>query len=157
MGSLAITDIHCHILPDLDDGPKTLEESLAMARLLTEMGVATVVATPHASAVEATGGWDALHQRVATFRQALQEAGVPLAVVAGAEHRLLPDLVGQVEQGKALTINGTRYLLAEMDFLHYPPFAEQVIFALRLRGIVPVLAHPERQAVLQALHRYPPR
>lgn len=155
--SFPITDLHCHILPALDDGPETIEEALAMARLLTEGGVATVVATPHAKEVEAIGGREALHQRVASFQQALQAAEIPLSVVVGAEHLLLPDLVGHVEQGKAITLNGSRYLLIELDFIHFPLYTEQAIFDLRLRGVVPVLAHPERQAVLQRqphrLHR----
>ncbi|MCS7207682.1 MAG: phosphotransferase [Dehalococcoidia bacterium] len=145
----AVTDLHCHILPALDDGPETLPEALEMARLLAQEGVHTVVATPHAREVEAAGGREALHQRIEAFRQAVAEAGISLTVVMGAEHFFLPDLIGLVEQGKAISLNGSRYLLVEMDFVHYPPFAEQVVFALRLRGITPVLAHPERQAVLQ--------
>ncbi|GBD10442.1 Tyrosine-protein phosphatase YwqE [bacterium HR23] len=144
-----ITDLHCHLLPALDDGPETTEEALAMARRLAEEGVATVLATPHADAVEANGGREALCQRVASFQDAVRREGIPLTVAMGAEQRLLPPLVEGVERGKAITLNGSRYLLAELDFVHLPPFTEQVVFALRLRGLVPVLAHPERQAVLQ--------
>ncbi|MFN3975014.1 MAG: tyrosine-protein phosphatase [Dehalococcoidia bacterium] len=145
----SLTDLHCHLLPNLDDGPETQEEALSMARLLAEGGVATVVATPHAKEVETIGGREALQERVAYFQQALGEAGIPLSVAVGAEHLLLPDLVGMVEQGKAITLNGSRFLLVELDFFHFPLYTEQAIFDLRLRGAVPVLAHPERQALLQ--------
>ncbi|MBI2873268.1 MAG: phosphotransferase [Chloroflexi bacterium] len=142
-------DIHCHILPGLDDGPAETEDSLAMAETAVAIGVKAVVATPHTSDVQLKGGPGALWQHLETFRGTLREKGVPLEVLPGAEHRLLPELPDS-DAERALTLNGSRYLLFELDFYQYPLYTDETLFQLRLRGLTPVIAHPERQTTIQA-------
>ncbi|MBI4201553.1 MAG: protein-tyrosine-phosphatase [Chloroflexi bacterium] len=142
-------DIHCHILPDLDDGPKTLESALEMARIAVADGVQTIIATPHGDHVAARGGWPALEQRVSAFRQAMAENNIPLKVLTGVEYVLTADLLRNTQEGRAVTLNSSRYILVEIDFSQWPLYTEEALFQLQLTGFTPVLAHPERQANIQ--------
>jgi len=143
-------DIHCHILPGIDlDGPGELEESLAMARMAAADGTRVVVATPHGTQVTEQGGKDALARRVEAFNEELRARGIDLRVVAGAEYLLSAELLEEARHGSPMTLAGSRYLLVEIDFIQYPPYTEEALFQLQLAGFTPVLAHPERQAVIQ--------
>ena len=90
-------DIHCHILPGIDDGPDQLEDSLAIAGLAAEDGTRTLVATPHGDKVAGMGGKDALAQRIQAFREEVASRGIGLDVVMGAEHLLSADLLVEVQ------------------------------------------------------------
>jgi protein-tyrosine phosphatase len=136
-------------LPDLDDGPETDEESLAMARQAVQEGISTIVVTPHASFVQKAGGRIGLGDRVRGFQALLDSNHVPLRLAVGAEHMLVPELLTLAREGGLITINGSAYLLVELDFFQYPPYADDALFKLQLKGITPVLAHPERQATIQ--------
>jgi protein-tyrosine phosphatase len=142
-------DVHCHLLPGLDDGPEAMEDAVAMARVAAGDGIAVVLATPHGEAVAAAGGTSDLLRRVAATQAAITQAGIKLDLRAGTEHQLSIGLANELAAGKGATLNGTRYVLVEMDFTHYQPFTEEALFQLRLQGYQPVLAHPERQEVLQ--------
>jgi protein-tyrosine phosphatase len=144
-----LIDLHCHILPGVDDGAETITDSLAMARLAAEDGITTIVATPHRSAWTYQAAPVDVQRLVADVQEACDRAGYALQVVRGGESFVAPDLAEQVKSGLALTINGGRYLLIEWPYDQYPPFVDQMIFDLQLRGIVPVIAHAERYRVVQ--------
>ncbi len=143
-------DVHCHILPGIDDGPLELEEALAMARLAAADGTKVVVATPHGAQVTEAGGRDTLEQRVRAFNQEVQAHAIDLKVVMGAEYMLSMELLEETKRGTAISLNGSRYLLVEIDLLQYPPHTDEALFQLQLHGYTPVLAHPERQAGIQS-------
>ena len=142
-------DVHCHILPDIDDGPQGLEEALSMARIAVDDGTRTVVATPHGTRVMALGGKEALEGRVRSFNDELRANNIDLTVVMGAEYLLSPELLEEARQGALISLNGSRYLLVEIDFLQYHHYTEEALFQLQLEGFTPMLAHPERQADIQ--------
>ena len=142
-------DIHCHILPGIDDGPERLEQALAMARIAFADGIQTVVATPHAARIAALGGREGLEQRVQAFSGELRANAIDLAVAMGVEYLLSMELLEETQRGAAIGLNGSRYLLVEIDFLQYPSYTEEALFQLQLEGFTPVLAHPERQATIQ--------
>ncbi|MSQ22655.1 MAG: phosphotransferase [Dehalococcoidia bacterium] len=146
---MAMYDIHCHILPGIDDGPEKLEESLAMARMAVADGTDTVVATPHAARVVEKGGKVALEQRILAFSQELHSQAIDLRVLMGVEYLLSMELLQEAQKGAAIGLNGSKYLLMEIDFLQYPVYAYDAMFQLQLLGFVPILAHPERQANIQ--------
>ncbi|WP_419663368.1 CapS: tyrosine-protein phosphatase [Desulfosarcina variabilis str. Montpellier] len=138
-------DLHCHLLPRLDDGPTTLAETLAMARCAVADGLHTIVCTPHvpcALAGQATvcafstrikKGLAALHHR-------LEQLGIQLRVVAGGEVPLgMPPALCQ-----RFTINGGRYVLIEPPPMDLPADAHQTVFGLVMAGLIPIIAHPER-------------
>lgn len=143
-------DVHCHILPGIDDGPPELGEAVAMARMAQADGTRAVVATPHAARVAAEGGRDALEHRIQAFHQELEAQAINLKVLMGVEHLLSMELLEEATKAGAITLNGSRYLLVEIDFLQYPPYIDEALFQLQLMGFAPVLAHPERQVNIQA-------
>ena len=108
-----LIDLHCHLLPEVDDGAKDVEMSLAMARMASSEGISTVACTPHImpGAYANTGPSD--RAAVARLRQSISEAGIPVHVVTGADVHIAPDLVVQLRDGLALTLNDSRYLLLE--------------------------------------------
>lgn len=143
-------DIHCHILPGVDgDGPQGLEDALAMARMAVNDGTRVVVATPHGARVAELGGKGALAQRVQAFNDELRVRAIELTVVMGVEYLLSMELLEEARHGAPITLNGSHYLLVEIDHVQYPPYTEEALFQLQLAGFTPVLAHPERQAVIQ--------
>ena len=141
-------DIHTHILPETDDGARDLEESLGMARVAVEDGIASIVATPHAGPGN-TVTKGCITEKVAALQKALDESGIPVKLYAGAEVYIDLDLARMIAEERAFTINGGRYLLLELPFQQYPLYTEQVIFELQIRGINVIIAHPERNTAIQ--------
>jgi len=138
-------DIHSHILPGLDDGSKSMEETLAIVCQLHKAGFKTLIATPHV-----LEGRDFLSPReilAATDQvcKCVAEAGIPVEIWPGAENYIFPDLAKWAGEGKLMTLGNTgRYLLVELPMLEIPQYTEQVFFELQVQGLTPVLAHPER-------------
>lgn len=141
-------DLHTHILPGLDDGAASLEEAVEMARLAVTDGVHTMVATPHNLEWGPEIGKSLVDARVSEVWAALQRAGVGLNLVAGVEAYLTPDLPRQVDGQEAFCLGDTPYILVELPLYQYPAYTEQVVFELQVRGLIPILAHPERNTVL---------
>lgn len=147
---LAIIDIHCHCLPGVDDGPPTLEESVALCVALVEEGVREVVATPHA-----LGRYDnrntpaTIRPAVEQLNAVLAEAGVPLKVLPGADARIDERMASLVESGELLTVaDRGAYLLVELphDAL-VPP--RRLLADLKSIGVRAILTHPERHELLR--------
>lgn len=139
-------DLHCHILPGLDDGAQTLEDSLEIARVATRDGINTIAATPHADLWGDNPDQTDLETRVAELQAALDASGIPINVVPGLENHLSPALT----TGNAVPLNHTTYALVELPFEEFPHYAESALFQLQLQGLTPVIAHPERNAVLRS-------
>lgn len=143
-------DLHAHILPGMDDGPKTWEEALAMARLAAADGITAMVATPQLfpnRTVESSqfNSREKILGTVAELRHRLGEADIALEILSGCEAPLFPDLMKLLKDGQVLTINdGRRYLSLEMPDTAIPPGAEDVCFQLQSQGITPIITHPER-------------
>ena len=135
-----MVDIHCHILPGIDDGPETVEESLEMARAAYHDGITTIVATPHVKddlypACLIREGVDGLNERIATL-------GIPLAILRGADVSALID----PSFLRNYAIEGTDYLLLEFPHTHIPKNAREILFRVLTGGLRPILTHPERNA-----------
>ena len=120
-----------------------------MAQVAAADGTQVVVATPHGVQVAKQGGRTGLVQRIAAFKAELRTREIELEVAVGAEYLLSLGLLEAIERGEAISLNGSRYVLVEIDFLQYPHYAEEAIFKIQLLGLIPVLAHPERQATIQ--------
>jgi protein-tyrosine phosphatase len=139
-----LIDLHCHLLPGVDDGAADLAMSLEMARRACADGITTTVCTPHIlPAVYENKGPD-IRSAVTSLQQALSEAGIPLRLLAGADVHMVPDLVPGLEQGRILTLAGSRYLLLEPPHHVMPPQFADCIFGLQSAGYVAILTHPER-------------
>lgn len=142
-------DVHLHILPGIDDGPQTLEESVALARALVQEGVQTCIATPHYNDVFPQRSAEEIRARVDALQQVLGQQQIPLQVLPGHEVLIKPGLVEDLLRGRAATLNGGRYVLLEFWTNTWLPETEQVVFDLRAAGFIPLLAHPERYQAVQ--------
>lgn len=148
-------DIHCHILPDIDDGASCMEEALEMARLALESGVTDVIATPHfRGEAESLPQLAAFERRCRQLTEALTEAKLPLRIHRGAEILCLPQ-TPQLAQKKLLpTLGKTDYVLVEFFFDETFAVMDQMLEKLAACGYRIVVAHPERYAAVQeAPHR----
>jgi protein-tyrosine phosphatase len=142
-------DLHSHILPALDDGPETLEGSLALARAAVEDGIELIAATPHVRDDYPTSA-DEMERGVASLREALRAAGVGLELRPGGELAL--ERLDELEQGelRRFGLGGSRkYLLVESPYYGWPLDLAARLFRLEANGMTPVLAHPERNAEVQ--------
>jgi protein-tyrosine phosphatase len=140
-------DIHSHILPEVDDGSSSLEESVEMCRCSAEDGVRVMVATPHAhDGVHRTHARSVLEEKIALLNE--RTGGNP-RVELGCELRFTHDLVNQVRGGEtAPSIAGGPYVLVEFPHSLVPPGSDRVLFELITNGFRPVIAHPERNQLL---------
>ncbi|MGD9571391.1 MAG: tyrosine-protein phosphatase [Thermoleophilia bacterium] len=147
-------DLHTHILPGLDDGPATMGEAVEMARVAWEHGTRTVVCTPHMIDHYPTDPAQ-VHEGVHALRAALEDAGIGLAVVPGAEISLdwLPRM-SDADLAMASIGGAGRWLLLEMPFAGWPIGLPEILRDLEIRGYQVILAHPERA---EAVQRQPDR
>jgi protein-tyrosine phosphatase len=137
-------DLHCHILPGLDDGPSTLAGSLHMASALVEDGVSVVACTPHILPGLYTNSGPQIRQAVAELQQRINEKGIGLQLVTGADNHVTPDFVDQLSRGQLLSLADSRYVLVEPPHHVAPPRVKELFFDLLVAGYVPILTHPER-------------
>ncbi|MBC2722196.1 CpsB/CapC family capsule biosynthesis tyrosine phosphatase [Desulfosporosinus sp.] len=138
-------DIHNHILPGLDDGSKSMEETLAIVRQLYKAGFKTLIATPHVLEERDFLSPREILETTEQVRKCVAEAGIPVEILPGSENYIFPDLAKWVRDEKLLTLGNTgKYLLVELPMLEIPQYTEQVFFDLQVQGLTPVLAHPER-------------
>ena len=137
-------DLHSHLLPGIDDGAKDLEMSLAMARIASSDGITTIACTPHILPGVYNNSGPTIRAAVAQLRESVSEAGIPVALVTGADVHIAPDLCAKLREGRALTLKDSRYLLLEPPHHLLPPRLEDLIFGLQTAGYVPILTHPER-------------
>jgi len=144
-------DLHCHILPGIDDGPKTLNESLEMAHIFEQAGYSHVVATPHA--VPGTTwmpGPEKIRDGLDQLNQAIAAKGIKLKVLPGMEIALDPHISDLLDQGRVLTLAGTSCVLVEPPFQRLPLGWDQAVFNVLSHGFTVLLAHPERCTQLAA-------
>ena len=142
-------DTHLHILPGIDDGPETLQESVELAEALAREGIRAAVATPHYNDEFVRSSAAEIQGRVYELQQELDRHAVPLRIFAGHEALIQPGLVEDIQAGRLATLNGSRYLLLELWNSTWLPATERVIFELRAHGFVPILAHAERYRAFQ--------
>ncbi len=149
-----MTDIHCHILPELDDGSFDMVCSIEMAEIAVESGVDTIVATPHCNQRGYFENYasEELFGRFRALKAELSRSDIPLELHLGMEVFGTEDAARLYREGKLLTLNGGRYMLTEFDFGVNADFMDTVLYSLRDAGCMPVVAHPERYEALQYSH-----
>ena len=141
-------DLHCHLLPGVDDGARTEADALEMARALVAVGVSTVAVSPHARA--GCAPVEVCVERLATLRLLLAEAGVPLSLELGAENALVEDgFLEGLGTPAARPVHRGPYVLVELPYTAPVPALPALVFQMMRKGVVPLLAHPERCLELQ--------
>ncbi|MFC4557947.1 tyrosine-protein phosphatase [Virgibacillus kekensis] len=138
-------DIHCHILPGIDDGAQTYGDSLNMAAAAASQGIKKIIATPH----HRNGSYHNIKSDIIAhtteLNQRLRDENIPVEVLPGQETRINGDMVQDLEQGELLPLNETtKYVFVEFPPGHIPRYASQLLFDLQVAGYVPVIVHPER-------------
>ena len=147
-------DIHCHILPDYDDGADSLEEALEMARMAALSGVRHIIATPHFNGEPAElENLPMMKRQFQVLRAALEQAAIPINLHPGAEVLCLPETVVLADNRQLPTLADTDYVLTEFYFDESYAYMDEMLSQLLHYGYKPVVAHPERYDVIQ---REPP-
>lgn len=137
-------DLHCHMLPGIDDGAPDLQVALAMARCALADGITHTACTPHIYPGLYENSRDGIARAIADLQAEFEHAGLSLSLVIGADTHLAPDLLEGLRERRIPTLNDSRYLLLEPPHHIAPPRFEDVVFRLMTAGYVPVITHPER-------------
>ncbi|QHW30868.1 tyrosine protein phosphatase [Paenibacillus rhizovicinus] len=137
-------EIHSHILPGIDDGAQSKDESLEMAIHAVEQGITDIIATPHHGDGTFETPPNIVRRNVEALNEWYSRHSLPIKVHAGQEIRIHADLLDEWEKQQLLTLAGSRYILIELPPSHVPSYLNDMIHELRVRGLVPVIAHPER-------------
>jgi protein-tyrosine phosphatase len=136
-------DIHCHILPAIDDGPKDIETSLQMMRIARDDGIAHIIATPHYRYNDEGPTAKDITDRAELLRAKAAEEGISINILSGADIGLNYELIDGIENKGVPTLNSSRYFLIELPDL-IPPNLENLFFTAELSGLIPIITHPER-------------
>jgi protein-tyrosine phosphatase len=147
-------DLHSHILFGIDDGPKAIEESIQMCRIGYQDGIRTIVATPHILPGIYKNNRSTILSKVHELNEAIKRLGVgiqtpnselSLKILPGADVHFSSDILQRYEDEEIVTVNDRgRYLMVEFAFQGIPYQAEEVLFQLLTKGIIPIISHPER-------------
>lgn len=145
-------DIHSHILPSIDDGAKTEEESIAMAKAAIEQGITTIIATPHHRNRTYDNYKVDIETHVSVLNELFQARNIPLTVLAGQEVRVYGEIIEDFENGEIQTLNNSKYILIEFPSDTVPFYTEKLFYDLQVAGLRPIIAHPERNRELLENH-----
>ena len=145
-----MVDLHCHLLPLVDDGPASVEQALRLAEQAANEGVTRIIATPHLFHPQFETTDVDVRLTVAELNVLLKQRNIPITVYPGHEVRLTGELIEEVKTGVALSLADSRYLLVEFPSTGIPSYARQVFAELISDGYIPVIAHPEKnKAIIQ--------
>lgn len=145
-------DIHSHLIPGIDDGCKTMEDSLLLLRKLAEAGIRKVVTTPHIAMEFYPNTPEIIQSGLQKVKEAVRQHEIAIEVEAAAEYYMDQHFLQMLKEDRPLLTIGDKYLLFETPFLNKPPFFDEVVFEMNAKGYRPVFAHPERY---QYLPEYP--
>ena len=137
-------DLHCHILPGIDDGAPDLATSLQMARVAVADGITVTACTPHMMPGYYDNTSEGVRAAVVALQAELDQAEIPLKLVTGADVHLVTDIVSGLRNGSKLTLADTRYFLFEPPHNTAPPRMADAVFDCMAAGFHPLITHPER-------------
>ncbi|GAB2023938.1 tyrosine protein phosphatase [Lactovum odontotermitis] len=139
-----IIDLHCHLLPGIDDGPTEPGLTLEMLKKFAQEGVTRINATPHFDPTFHTTP-QTVFERVNLVNQLCRDYHLPIKIFPSMEVHIFGELIEALEGGHLLTVaNRTRYMLLEFDSNDVPLYAESLIYQMQLNGVTPIIVHPER-------------
>jgi len=137
-------DMHSHLLPGIDDGLQTVEQTVDFVRELHQLGYKKLICTPHILYGVHNNSAATILPALALAKEAVAAAGIPVVIEAAAEYMLDENIENILKSGEQLMTLKDKYMLIEMSYLAPSQNANEVIFELQLKGITPILAHPER-------------
>ena len=136
-------DMHSHLIPGIDDGAKTIEDSLELIRFLHSKGYQKLITTPHVMSDYFRNTPEIILSGLETVLAAVKEAGIPVTIEAAAEYYIDDGFSRKMEEEKLLTF-GDNFLLMEVSYINPPDSVSEVFFRSQVLGYRPILAHPER-------------
>lgn len=140
-------DLHCHLLPGIDDGAQKIEDSLAMARYAVSQGITHLLCTPHHNNGRYQNEKKMIIPAVHSLQEVLNQEKIPLTLLEGQEVRVTGEIMKELAEERLQFIDLKQtYLLLEFPTMDVPAYAEPLFFELRMKGIVPIIVHPERNA-----------
>ncbi|WP_017723020.1 tyrosine-protein phosphatase [Staphylococcus xylosus] len=143
-------DIHNHILVDVDDGPKSIDEAIKLLKQAKYEGATDIVATPHHLHTRYSNDIQKVKVKLNELKNNPDIKGLGLRLYAGQEIRITDRIIDDLENSKIEGINGSRYLLLEFPSNEVPHYSNQLFYELQTMGYVPIIAHPERnKAIVQ--------
>lgn len=173
--TVEMIDLHNHILPGLDDGPQTMEESIRMCRIGFRDGIQTIVATPHTLDGFYRNDRETIITKVEELNEAIAKCGIresefrmnseksairnpqseiDLRILPGSDVRLCEELLSRLEEETVMTVgDGGKFLFIEFPSQGIPYRTEEVLFQLMGRGFIPIITHPERNVEISQRHR----
>jgi protein-tyrosine phosphatase len=141
---LHFVDIHCHLLPQLDDGADSWDEALAMAKVAVADGISTIVATPHQLGGFSENRGAEIRAQSDRLQTMMNERRIPLTVLPGADVRIEPGMIEKIRAGEVLTLaDRGRHVLLELPHDVYFPL-DRLLADLKRAGLTGILSHPER-------------
>lgn len=148
---MVMVDLHCHLLPDVDDGSNSMEVSLRLAREATENGVTHALLTPHHMNGHYVNHKQDVIRRTKEFQRQINTHNIPLTVFPGQEVRINGQLLEALDKDDILFADtADKYMMLEFPDDDVPHYTGQMIFDLQQRGIIPVIVHPERNTRIMA-------
>ena len=142
-------DIHCHIVPNIDDGAKNLDDALEMAKIAYNQGIRKIINTSHYHPNFSYIKGKELLSRVKEFNNILKLNNIDIEVFIGNELYYSEDIIEIIEQKEFYSLNNSRYLLIEFSPLNFPKNILDIIYEIKIRGYIPILAHVERYKKVQ--------
>jgi len=143
-------DMHSHLIPGIDDGSKTIEESLDLVRRLVGFGLKKIITTPHIMSEYYRNTPEIIGMGLEDLRKAVKNEGIGVEIEAAAEYYMDEVFLERVQAGQKLLTFGDGYILVETGFINKPQMLLDIIFHLEMSGYKPILAHPERYQYLIA-------
>ena len=137
-------DIHSHIIPGIDDGSKDMEMTLEMLKNAEKEGIKEIVATPHYLLEYGEAKIEEVKEHVNKINTILEKEKIDLKVYSGQEVYFTEKIIEDYIEGNIGTINDSRYMLIEFPMQRFDENTFEIIYELQVRGIVPIIAHPER-------------
>ena len=143
-------DIHCHILPEFDDGAETVEDAIAMARMAAADGITTIVATPHYWEDMWMPTPQEIRRAVGDLQDCLDDEGIPVKLLPGEEVMMDLEVPELLRKGRIVTVGDLgEHLLLELPKLDIPLCARDVVRRIIAMGVTPIIAHPEKNAAMR--------
>ncbi|HWJ72947.1 MAG TPA: CpsB/CapC family capsule biosynthesis tyrosine phosphatase [Kaistia sp.] len=143
-------DLHCHILPGIDDGAPDIDVSIAMARAAVADGITVTACTPHIMPGVYNNSRTIIEERMAVLSARFAEEGIDLKLVVGADVHMDVELASGLKSGRIPSLNNSRYFLFEPPHHVPPPRIEDNVFSIMSAGYVPILTHPERLSWIES-------
>jgi len=148
-----VVDIHSHLLPGIDDGVKSIEETVYILKIMQSLGYEKIITTPHVMSDYYPNSEQDIRSKLEETNELISKHQLGIELEAAAEYYLDENLMFKLSNKEKLLTFGNNYLLFETSFFNKPIFLEEAVFNMNTHGYQPILAHPERYIYLHGNHK----